>query len=169
MRFAWTIVLALSVAACRGDGREGLAATAPGGASDAAAAEPGVAPAGAPEPVVRMRQALAAAGFPVARIERLAGHTAPLSCREEWRYRFYFSEREFLNVNRFPDEAATQACLGEYRSEMAKGGQAALDRLMPLVETDGPYLFQFSPTMVDPRRRDEILAAAKQAGGDPVR
>jgi hypothetical protein len=48
-------------------------------------------------------------------------------------------------------------------ADLARRDVQLADMIEPL------YGFQFSPTMVDPRRRDEILAAARPAGGDPVR
>lgn len=151
MRAALPWLLALSLAACKGEPLAPAAEPA-GQRSDAPAA-----------PVVaNLRAALAGAGIEVKDVKRLAGHTEPSACREEWRVRLLFGGPEFLNVNRFADAAAAEACLAEYRAQIGKGGPAALDRLMPLVTVDGRYLFQFSETTLDGERREEILGAVKQ-------
>lgn len=148
MRIACWLALAVSVSlpACK----EAPPTTAPPAESPPAAV------------VVELRAALARAGIEVTDARPLAGHTQPSRCSEEWRYRLDFGGLEFLNVNRFPDDAAARDCFDEYRRQVAKGGPAALDRLMPFVGVDGPYLFQFSEATHDGRRREEILAAVKE-------
>jgi hypothetical protein len=149
LRFIAPLALALAFAGCRAGETE----AAPPGPAAAPEAPP-------PATVTAMEARLEAAGVAVDRVARLAGHT--LCTGEEWRYRFHFGGPDFLNVSRFPSGTAAHDCVEAYRLQVGKAGQAAVERLMPLVSVEGPYLFQFSERMTDPRRRDEILAAAKQ-------
>jgi hypothetical protein len=141
--------LAVALAGCRAEG----SGAAPAGPAAATEAPPPVA-------VTAMESNIEAAGVSVDRVERLAGHN--LCTGEEWRYRFHFGGPDFLNVSRFPSGAAARECLEAYRLQVGKAGQAAIERLMPLVSVEGPYLFQFSERMLDPRRRDDVLSAAKR-------
>lgn len=166
MRIAWTMVLALTLVAVGCKEEEKVAppvgGAAPEGVGQPAPTPPPAAPADTTPPTIgELRTQLAAAGVNVTETKPLPGHTMPMNCNEEWRQRIYFGAQEFLNVNRFPDPAAAQACMEEYKQAVAKGGQAALDRLMPLNSVEGRYLLQFSEAMTDAKRREAILATVK--------
>ena len=156
MRIAWALFLVplLSVTGCKGEAPSPPAASGPLRPDAPGAAE-----------VAAVRGQLEGAGIAVQRVETLSKDGY---CREEWSYRLYFGLREFLNQTRYPDAPAARACLEEYRRQVAKGGPAAIDRLMPLLHLEGPYLLQLSETVMDPKRRDAIFAAARAGLAEPA-
>lgn len=119
-----------------------------------------------PEPVTKMKDALIAAGMNVPSVVVLKGHTMP-GCNEDYRYRLYLGDPkaanvEFVNVAHFATDADATACLEFYKAAVLKAGQAAWDRLGPMVSTNKNWLNFFAEAMTDVARREAVLAELKK-------
>ncbi len=119
-----------------------------------------------PESALKMKELLDVSPHKVQEAISLPGRTMP-GCKESWRARLYLSEKrgnvgEFVNINKYATEAEATACFEEYKSSVMNAGQAAWDRLSPLISTNKTYLYQFSEAMTDAARRDAVVAELKK-------
>jgi hypothetical protein len=162
MKMVSTMVMALAVAACL---KSTDGTTEPVGKDEkpvvAAAVVP---PVVAPPPVSKLEDVkplLQAKGLNVSDMLTLPGSTIP-GCKEDTRTRLVFGSDEFLNVSRFVNAADAGACMQLYKDAVLKGGQAAWDRLGPLISTHDKWLYLFSEKMTDGTRRDLVLSEVKK-------